>query len=58
MQSNEKKFVSLSGVNEEFNMTAASLVPQPVSAFGDQSQTKPVFCNRPSKYTTGVILTL
>ncbi|RMX37080.1 hypothetical protein pdam_00020043 [Pocillopora damicornis] len=40
------------------NESIVSLDPQPVSFIGDKSHKKPVFCNKPSEYTTGVKLTL
>ncbi|KAJ7323148.1 hypothetical protein OS493_032152 [Desmophyllum pertusum] len=42
-------------------MTVATLSPQPVTGFtqpGMESKSKPVFCNKKSEYTTGVIITL
>ncbi|XP_078365906.1 O-acyltransferase like protein-like isoform X2 [Oculina patagonica] len=48
------------GFNKEYNTTVARFNPQPVGASGDTGppQTKHVFCNKKSEYTTGVIMTL
>ncbi|PFX33115.1 Nose resistant to fluoxetine protein 6 [Stylophora pistillata] len=40
------------------NESVVSLDPQPVSLIGNPSHKKPVFCSKPSEYTTGVKLTL
>ena len=46
------------GLNKEYNQTLARLIPEPVSIGAVGSQTKPVFCNKKSEYTAGVIMTL
>lgn len=46
------------GINKAENMTVAKLSPQSISGLEANSETKPVFCNKKSEYTTGVIMTL
>ncbi|XP_020624607.1 nose resistant to fluoxetine protein 6-like [Orbicella faveolata] len=43
-----------SGVNQEFDSTVFKLIPHTF----DDAASKPVFCNKKSEYTTGVITTL
>ena len=47
-----------SGLNKEYNQTLARLIPEPVAFASKDSQSKPVFCNKKSEYTAGVIMTL
>ena len=50
--------LSSPGLNKAYNQTLARLIPEPVTLEADDSQTKPVYCNKKSQYTTGVIMTL
>ena len=50
--------LSSSGLNKEYNQTLARLIPEPVAFASKDSQSKPVFCNKKSEYTAGVIMTL
>ncbi|XP_020606704.1 nose resistant to fluoxetine protein 6-like [Orbicella faveolata] len=46
------------GLNKEYNQTLARLIPEPVAFAAKDSHSKPVFCNKKSEYTAGVIMTL